>query len=253
MKWNKLYTYPKSTRSTKEGCRTYDVNDEKLPSVTTILGATKDQEAIDSINRWKAKVGEEAATRIKDQAASRGTNMHLHLERHVTGEGHLDLTEEGKVAKAMADTIIDKGFNDLQEIWGSEVTLFYPGLYAGATDLVGTYDYEDSIIDFKQSNKPKRREWIEDYFMQLGAYAMAHNQVYKTEITQGVILMCTPDNYFQKFQVKGKEFIEYQHKFLEKVDQYYKKNSHAGDETPAQVAQLTLGLYSNLPKCCLQG
>ena len=221
MKWNKLYTYPASTRSTVDGFRTYDVNDEKLPSVTTILGATKDQEAIDSINRWKAKVGEEAATRIRDTAASRGTNMHLHLERHVTGEGHLDLTEEGKVAKAMADTIIAKGFNDLQEIWGSEVTLFYPGLYAGATDLVGTYDYEDSIIDFKQSNKPKRREWIEDYFMQLGAYAMAHNQVYKTEITQGVILMCTPDNYFQKFQVKGKEFIRYQHKFLEKVDQYY--------------------------------
>ena len=233
MKWNKLYTYPASTRNTVDGFRTYDVNDEKLPSVTTILGATKDQEAIDSINRWKAKVGEEAATRIRDTAASRGTNMHLHLERHVTGEGHLDLTEEGKVAKAMADTIIAKGFNDLQEIWGSEVTLFYPGLYAGATDLVGTYDYEDSIIDFKQSNKPKRREWIEDYFMQLGAYAMAHNQVYKTEITQGVILMVTPDNYFQKFQVKGKEFIEYQHKFLEKVDQYYKKNSHAGDETPA--------------------
>jgi len=223
MKWNKLYTYPESTRSTKEGFRTYDVGDEKLPSVTTILGATKDQEAIDSINRWKAKVGEEAATRIRDTAASRGTNMHLHLERHITGEGHLDLTPEGKIAKAMADTIIDKGFNDLQEIWGSEVTLFYPGLYAGATDLVGTYDYEDSIIDFKQSNKPKRREWVEDYFMQLAAYAMAHNQVYKTEITQGVILMCTPDNYFQKFQVKGKEFIEYQHKFLEKVDQYYKK------------------------------
>ena len=223
MKWNKLYTYPASTRSTVDGFRTYDVNEEKLPSVTTILGATKDQEAIDSINRWKAKVGEEAATRIRDQAASRGTNMHLHLERHIMGEGHLDLTEEGKVAKAMADTIISKGFNDLQEIWGSEVTLFYPNLYAGATDLVGTYDYEDSIIDFKQSNKPKRREWIEDYFMQLGAYAMAHNQVYKTEITQGVILMCTPDNYFQKFQVKGKEFIEYQHKFLERVDQYYKK------------------------------
>jgi len=233
MKWNKLYTYPASTRSTVEGLRTYDVNEEKLPSVTTILGATKSQDAIDSINRWKAKVGEEAATRIRDTAASRGTNMHLHLERHVTGEGHLDLTPEGKIAKAMADTIIAKGFNDLQEIWGSEVTLFYPGLYAGATDLVGTYDYEDSIIDFKQSNKPKRREWVEDYFMQLAAYAMAHNQVYKTEITQGVILMCTPDNYFQKFQVKGREFIEYQHKFLEKVDQYYKKNAHAGDETPA--------------------
>ena len=226
MKWNKLYTYPASTRSTVEGLRTYDVNEEKLPSVTTILGATKDQESIDSLNRWKARVGEETATRIKEQAASRGTNMHLHLERHVTGEGHLDLTEEGKVAKAMADTIIAKGFNDFQEVWGSEVVVYYPGLYAGATDVVGLYDYEDSIIDFKQSNKPKRKEWIHDYFLQLGAYAMAHNYVHRTEITQGVILMCTPDNYFQKFQVKGKEFVKYQHQFLERVSQYYEQQNN---------------------------
>ena len=223
MKWTKYFHYPPSTRSTTDGLRTYDVGNEKLPSVTTILGATKSEDSKQSIANWQAKVGMDQATRIRDQAASRGTNMHKHLEAHVLGEGYLDLTEEGKIAKAMSDTIIAKGFNDLQEIWGSEVTLFYPNLYAGATDLVGTYDYEDSIIDFKQSNKPKRREWIEDYFMQLGAYAMAHNVVYKTEITQGVILMCTPDNYFQKFQVKGKEFIRYQHKFLEKVDQYYKK------------------------------
>ena len=223
MKWTKYFHYPPSTRSTTDGLRTYDVGNEKLPSVTTILGATKSKDSQESIANWQARVGMDEAIRIRDQAASRGTNMHKHLEQHLLGAGHLDLTPEGKIAKSMADTIIAKGFNDLQEIWGSEVTLFYPGLYAGATDLVGTYDYEDSIIDFKQSNKPKRREWVEDYFMQLAAYAMAHNQVYKTEITQGVILMCTPDNYFQKFQVKGKEFIEYQHKFLEKVDQYYKK------------------------------
>ena len=223
LKWNKLYHYPASTRTTTDGLRTYDIGEQKLPSVTSILGKTKSKETEESLARWQAKVGENEATRIKELAASRGTNMHKHLEKYILGEGHLDLTPEGKIANDMATTIIDKGFNDLQEIWGSEVTLFYPNLYAGATDLVGTYDYEDSIIDFKQSNKPKRREWIEDYFMQLGAYAMAHNQVYKTEITQGVILMCTPDNYFQKFQVKGKEFIKYQHKFLEKVDQYYKK------------------------------
>ena len=174
-----------------------------------------------SLAKWKAKVGEAQASSIKQQAASRGSNMHLHHKRHILGQGHLDLTEEGKTAKAMADVIIEKGLCDLSEIWGSEVTLHYPGLYAGATDLVGVYDYEDSIIDFKQSNRPKRREWIEDYCMQMAAYAMAHNQVYRTEITQGVILMCTPDNYFQKFQIKGKQFIEYQHKFLEKVDQYY--------------------------------
>ena len=221
MKWNKLYEYPASMRTSIEGKRHYEITGKKLPSVTTILSATKSQEAIDSINRWKARVGEDQATRVKDQAASRGTNMHYHLEKYILGEGHKDLTDEGQVAGDMAQVIIDKGLGDLSEIWGSEVTLYYPGLYAGATDLVGVYDYEDSIIDFKQSNKPKRKEWIEDYFMQLGAYAMAHNQVYDTEITQGVVLMCTPDNYFQKFQIKGKEFIKYQHKFLERVDKYY--------------------------------
>ena len=122
----------------------------------------------------------------------------------------------------MSEVIIEQGLKDLSEVWGSEVTIHYPGLYAGQTDLVGTYDYEDSIIDFKQSNRPKRKEWIEDYLMQLAAYAMAHNTVYGSEITQGVILMCTPDKYFQKFQIKGREFINYQHKFLAKVDQYYK-------------------------------
>ena len=225
MKWNKLYHSPPSTRSTTDGLRTYDVGKEKLPSVTTILGATKSQDAQDSIARWQARVGLDEATRIKDQAASRGTNMHKHLEQHLLGTGHLDLTEEGKTAKAMADTIIDKGFKDFQEIWGSEVVVHYPGLYAGATDLAGIYDYSESIIDFKQSNKPKRREWIDDYFMQLGAYAMAHNTVHGTQIDQGVILMCTPDCFFQKFVVRGKEFVKHQHNFLRRLDQYYEERN----------------------------
>ena len=227
MKWNKLYKYPSSTRSLVEGQRHYDVSNEKLPSVTTILAATQSDEKKESIARWKAKVGENEAERVRDQAASRGSNMHLHLERYILGTGHKDLTDEGQVAGDMAQVIIDKGLCDVSEIWGSEVTLYYPGLYAGATDLVGIYDYEDSIIDFKQSNRPKRREWIDDYFMQLGAYAMAHNYVYGSEITQGVILMCTPDNYFQRFQIKGKEFIKYQHRFLEKVDKFYNDRNKA--------------------------
>jgi len=227
MKWNKKYDYPKSIRSLINDERHYDIGKEKLPSVTTILSATKSDEAKKSIARWKAKVGENEATRVRDTAASRGSNMHLHLERYILGTGHKDLTDEGQVAGDMAQVIIDKGLCDVSEIWGSEVTLYYPGLYAGATDLVGIYDYEDSIIDFKQSNRPKRREWIDDYFMQLGAYAMAHNYVYGSEITQGVILMCTPDNYFQKFQIKGKEFIKYQHRFLEKVDRFYNDRNKA--------------------------
>ena len=220
-KWNKKFNYPKSQRELIKGQRHYALNEEKLPSVTTILSETQSDEKKESLARWKARVGETEAERIKDNSASRGTNMHLHLERHILGQGHMDLTDEGQVAGDMAQVIIDKGLCDMGEIWGSEVTLFYPNLYAGATDLVGVFDYEDSIVDFKQSNKPKKKEWIDDYFMQLGAYAMAHNCVYDTEITQGVILMCTPDKYFQKFQIKGKEFIKYQHKFLERLDKYY--------------------------------
>jgi len=227
IKWNKQFDYPASMRTSLEGQRHYEITGEKLPSVTTILSATQSDEKRESIARWTARVGKEQATRVKDQAASRGTNMHLHLERYIEGRGHLDLTDEGQVAGDMAKTIISKGLCDLSEIWGSEVVLFYPDLYAGQTDLVGVYDYEDSIVDFKQSNKPKRKEWIDDYFMQLGAYAMAHNCVYETEITQGVILMCTPDNYFQKFQIKGKEFIKYQHKFLERLDKYYNDKNKA--------------------------
>ena len=227
MRWNRLYEYPASMRSSIEGRRHYEITGEKLPSVTTILSVTQSDEKRESIARWTSRVGEQEAERVKNQAASRGTNMHLHLERYIDGKGHKDLTDEGQVAGDMAQVIIDKGLCDLSEIWGSEVTLYYPGLYAGATDLVGVFDYENSIVDFKQSNRPKRKEWIDDYFMQLGAYAMAHNCVYGTDITQGVILMCTPDKYFQKFQIKGREFIKYQHKFLERLDKYYSDRNKA--------------------------
>ena len=214
MKWNKLYKYPPCTRSTTDGIRTYEIGEERLPSVTTILDATKNEESKKKLSQWMLIKGKTEATRIKNQAAERGTAMHTYLEKYVGNSGHLDLTDTGRVAKPMAETVIKEGLNGkLSEIWGTEITLYYPGLYAGVTDVVGVYDYEDSIIDFKQSNRPKRKEWVEDYFMQVGAYAMAHNYVYRTQITQGVILMCTPDCFFQKFIVKGKEFIKYQQVF----------------------------------------
>ena len=223
MKWNKLYEYPASMRTSIEGKRHYEITGKKLPSVTTILSETKSQEAIDSINRWKARVGEDQATRVKDQAASRGTNMHYHLEKYILGEGHKDLTDEGQVAGDMAQVIIDKGLGDLSEIWGSEVTLYYPGLYAGATDLVGVYDYEDSIIDFKQSNKPKREEWIEDYYYQGVAYATAHDCIYGTKIEQCVIMMCTPDLYYQQFVLNRSRFRQYKWLWLWRLSEYYKQ------------------------------
>ena len=221
MKWNKRFTYPTSSRSLISGSRHYDIGQEKLPSVTTILAATQSEEKRQSLQRWKDRVGLDAADQIKNEAANRGTAMHAYLEDHLSGKQRIDLTPIGQEARTMAQMIVDQGLKDLNEIWGSEVTVHYPGLYAGATDVAGIYNSAESIIDFKQSNKPKRREWISDYFTQLGAYAMAHNHIYGTKINQGVILMCTKDNLFQKFIVDGQEFVRFQHDFLRKVDQYY--------------------------------
>ena len=125
----------------------------------------------------------------------------------------------------MAKKIIDVGLTPVEEIYGSEVTLYYPGLYAGQTDLVAIHKGQDAIIDFKQTNKPKRREWIEDYCLQLAAYAMAHNFIYKTEITKGVVMMCSKDNYYQEFIIEGNELKDYKHNFLRRVDEYYKGRS----------------------------
>jgi len=124
----------------------------------------------------------------------------------------------------MADEIIEKGIKGkFNEVWGTEATLYYPGKYAGTCDACGVYEGDETIIDFKQSNKPKKEEWIEDYYLQLGAYSLAHNVVYNSNITQGVILLCTVDNLFQDFKIKGQKLIDYQNKFLDRVDKFYKK------------------------------
>ena len=225
MKWNKLYKYPPSTRSLIKGSRHYDVSNEILPSVTTILQSTQSDEKKASLAKWRQKVGENEAEKIRDEAARRGTAMHEFLEMHLRGDKLLDLSDEGRAARSMGQAIIDQGLSGMEEIWGSEVTLFYPGLYAGQTDLCGIYSGRESIIDFKQTNKPKRIEWVEDYFLQLAAYAMAHDQIYGTCVDQGVILMCSKDGFFQKFTSNGAEFTRFKHKFLGRIDQFYKGKS----------------------------
>ena len=222
MKRINKFKYPKSMRSLINGKRHYDIGEQKLPSVTTILSATQSEEKKKSLADWKARMGAQYADRVIDIAAMRGTAMHRYLEAYIDGSGHKDLTSIGKEAEIMAKKIIESGLGDLEEVWGQEVTLYYPGLYAGATDIVGIYEGEPAIIDFKQTNKPKRREWITDYFAQLGAYCMAHNYVYHTKIQKGVILMCSKDLLFQRFEIAGKEFVDYKHDFLRKIDQYYK-------------------------------
>jgi len=218
IKWSGKYDYFTGTRHDDHGTRTYDVNGARLPSVTTILGATKNQQFLKD---WKAKVGEAEADRIKNLSSKRGTSMHKFLECYVQGTGYDDLTELGQKAKAMAKKVIEVGLAPVEEYYGSEVTLYYPGLYAGSTDLVCLHNGKETVVDFKQSNRPKKEEWIEDYYMQIAAYAMAHDYVHDSKIEQGVIMVCTPDLYYQEFVVSGAELRQWKHKFLKRLDMYY--------------------------------
>tara|TARA_R100001015_G_C4631314_1_gene193724 strand:- start:937 stop:1653 length:717 start_codon:yes stop_codon:yes gene_type:complete len=218
MKHNNKYNYVDGRQITLDGYRVYDVNGARLPSVTTILGATKDQQFLKD---WIEKVGEKEAERIKNHSSRRGTSMHKFLESYVTGVGYDDLTEFGKEAKPMASKVIEIGLAPVEEYYGSEVTLYYPGLYAGATDLVCNHNGMETIVDFKQANRPKRKEWVEDYCLQIAAYAMAHDYVHGSEIRQGVIMMCTPDLYYQEFRITDHELRSYKHKFLKRLDMYH--------------------------------
>ena len=222
MKKNNKYRYPKTQREKVNGLRHYVFEKEKLPSVTTILDQTQPAEKRESLQRWRERVGEAEAARIVDESQTRGTAMHKILEMYILDKGYLDETNVGKQAHNMAIQVIQNGLSSVTEYYGTECTLFYPGLFAGQTDLVGVHKGQDAIIDFKQTNKPKKEEWIGDYKLQLAAYAMAHNILFKTQICKGVIMMCSADNFYQEFVVEGEQFQKYMFEFLRRVDEYYK-------------------------------
>ena len=224
MQWNNKFIYPKSTRSIIQGSRHYMVNEENLPSVTTILKATESEEKKAKLAEWKQRVGYKQAEIISREATSRGSSMHDYLEKFLLGKLNMDLLGDNALEKMMADQIIENGLrNKLNEIWGCEATLYYPGKYAGAADCIGVYENKETIIDFKQSNKPKKEEWISEYYLQLSAYSLAHDKVYKSNISQGVILLCTKDNIFQRFIIDADILKKYQDQFLKKVEQFYRQ------------------------------
>jgi len=212
------YTYVGGTRYMDHGSRNYDVAGYRLPSVTTILGRTKDDRFLKD---WITRKGKTEAERIKKQSATRGTAMHKYLENYVLGKGYEDLTDLGQETKRMAEKVIEVGLAPVSGYYGSEVTLYYPGLYAGSTDLVGVHNDKETIIDFKQANRPKREEWIGDYKLQAAAYAMAHDQVHGSNIEQCVIMVCTPDLYYQEFKIDGLNLRKAKHDFLKRLDQYH--------------------------------
>ena len=194
---------------------------ESLPSVTTILGATKD---MTHLNEWKKRIGEEKANQITKEAAGVGTAMHANLERFIAGIERQPGNNLVHVqANKMADIIIENGLSKVNEVWAMEQSLYFPGLYSGTTDLVGVFDGQPAVMDHKQTNKPKKDEWIEDYRLQLVAYIMAHNEVYGTDIRRGVVFMCSRDLQYQQFELKPQDFNKYQDLWLNKVEEYYQK------------------------------
>ena len=222
MQWNNKFIYPKSSRSIIQGSRHYAVNEENLPSVTTILKATESEEKKAKLAAWKERVGHKQAEIISREATTRGSSMHNYLEKFLLGKLNMDLLGDNTHEKMMADQIIENGLrHKLNEIWGCEATLYYPGKYAGSADCIGVYENKQTIIDFKNSTKPKKDEWIDDYYLQCAAYSLAHNKVYGSKITQAAILLCTKDNIFQRFIIDGERLINYQNQFMGKVEKFY--------------------------------
>lgn len=220
------FNYININKETVNGARKYSTPDgEKLPSVTTILDATKSEESKQALREWRKRVGEKQAQQITTEAASRGTRMHKWLENYIkTGDsGSPGSNPYSLQSYNMAQVIIKQGLSKCSEFWGTEVSLYFPKIYAGTTDLTGLHDGKEAIMDHKQTNKPKKREWIDDYFIQTAAYAMAHNEVFNTKIRKGIIFMCSPDNQYQEFIVENSEFDKYTDIWLKRLEQYYTK------------------------------
>ena len=213
------YPYGELSRVTKNHKRHYETPDGRaVPSVTTVLSATKD---MTHLHEWRKRIGLAKAQQITTESANIGTVMHKSLEKHVKGEARKPGSNLiHQKAHKMANIIIEQGLNDVSEVWGSEVSLFYPELYAGTTDLVGVYKNKPAIMDFKQSRKLKKKEWIEDYFLQLVAYSEAHNKVHGTKISSGRVFICTQNNEYQTFEID--DYEKWQGKWYARLEQYYK-------------------------------
>ena len=232
--YTEKFKYLPIPRVTAGGKRFYATADGlKLPSVTTILDQTKPEENRRALREWKQRVGAERAQQITTEAANRGTRMHTYLERYIKNDdiGDFPTNPYAQPSWFMAAEVILKGLGNVDEYWGCEVPLYYSGLYAGTTDCVGVWKGQPAIMDFKQTNKPKKREWIGDYFMQLAAYAEAHNDTHGTNIQDGVILMCAQprlleDNTYsvpeyQEFTIEGDEYAHWKDEWMKRVELYY--------------------------------
>jgi genome maintenance exonuclease 1 len=219
----KKYTYEKLRRKETNGKRKYQTPTGKpVPSVTTILDATSDKSFL---IEWRKRIGHQKAQEITTEAANNGTRMHKYLESYIETGIWLEPGSNPYAQKAhkMATIIKENALVHVDEIWGSEVPLYIPHLYAGTTDVVGQYKGNAAIIDFKQSNKFKKIEWVTNYFLQMVAYAECHNEVHGTNIREGHVFMCTKELEYQQFDIWPDEYDEWRHAWYDKVYEYYEK------------------------------
>ncbi len=219
---NPIYNYQPLQRVDSTDGRRYNTPTGYLPSVTTILSATKSEESKQKLQEWKKRVGASEADRITKEASNVGTIMHSILEHWVLNKEY----DPGNnmihtQAKMMADKVKENIYPFISEIWGSEVNLYYPDLYAGTTDLVGMWKGKPAILDFKQTNKPKKEEHVEDYYLQLTSYALAHNELYGTDIKEGHILMCSRELQYQQFDLLPENFSYWEDKLLARLELFY--------------------------------
>ena len=215
------YEYPELRRVQTKAGRQYVGEDQNpVPSVTTILSDTGDKTALIA---WRNRVGEEEAQRISNESAGLGTKVHNALEKYVLNEDW-QITGTNLVsimAKRMVDQMVEKGLSQVDELWGVEVGLIAEGLYAGTSDAIGMFNGVPSIIDFKTAKKIKKREWIEDYFLQGCAYALAHNEMFGSNIRQVAILMVDREGKYADFVIEGEEFDHYCQKWTGRLTDYY--------------------------------
>ena len=214
--------YKKLERVTTAEGRKYVGDDNvPVPSVTTVLDKTSDKTALIA---WRKRVGEAEANRVSKESAGLGTKVHDALEKHILGEQvTFGNNMVSVMAKDMSELMIKEGFANVDEVWGTEIGLIAKGLYAGTTDCIGVHNGEDAIIDFKTSKKIKKEEWIEDYYLQCCAYALAHNEMYNTNIKKGVILMVSRDIKFKEYIIEGARFEMYCDLWTQRLEEYYSK------------------------------
>ncbi len=169
--------------------RTYTTPDgTRYPSITTVLSILSEE----SIAAWRRRVGEEEANRISTKAAGRGTLVHQIIEEYLKNQDVDDYLPHIRQSLENLRPILD---SRIGKIYGLEVPLYSSHLgLAGRCDCIAEFDGVKSIVDFKTSRKPKKKEWIDNYFAQMAGYAVMWEERTSQPITNTVVIMDVDDN-----------------------------------------------------------